>query len=115
MEEDRAKLLRRRIELYRGTLRTGVKGEVAIEYLRQIDSDEMELAQIRRSREPPLVARGISADDRPTRSLRHYVFELIDTFDALAVTDPRRAAVAARIRRVEAEIARRRKTPSSRV
>lgn len=112
MEEARAELLRRRIGLYRATLRTGVRGEVAIEYLRQIESDEAELVQIRHAKEPPLTARGLAADDRPTRSLSHYVAELVDQFDALAVTDPRRAAVAARIRRVEAEIARRRRLPA---
>jgi hypothetical protein len=108
MEEDRATLLRRRIDLYRETLRAGVTGKVAIGYLRQIDSDEAELVQIRHSRETGMNARGLSADARPVRPLRKFLAELIDQFDALPVTDSRRASVAARIRRVEAEIARRR-------
>src|SRR5438874_9646628 len=61
MEDDRATLLRRRIELYRDTLRVGVAGKVAIGYLRQIESDEAELVQIRHSMETGLNARGLSA------------------------------------------------------
>jgi hypothetical protein len=109
MDQERAELLRRRIELYRGTLRAGIRGEVAIEYLRQIESDETELARLRQSEDTGLTSRGLAADERPVRSLRKYVAELVDQFDALAVSDPRRGAVAARIRRIEAEIARRRK------
>src|SRR5437764_6259537 len=70
MEDDRATLLRRRIELYRDTLRAGVTGKVAIGYLRQIESDEAELVQIRHSKEESLHARGLSADARPPRPLR---------------------------------------------
>ena len=108
MDDDRATLLRRRIELYRETLRAGVAGKVAIGYLRQIDADEAELVQIRHSRENGMNARGLSADARPVRPLRKFLAELIDQFDALPVTDSRRASVAVRIRRVEIEIARRR-------
>jgi hypothetical protein len=108
MEDDRATLLRRRIELYRETLRTGITGKIAIGYLRQIESDEAELVQIRHAEEEGLHARGLSVDARPPRPLRKFVADLIDQFDALPVTDSRRAAVAARIRRVEVEIARRR-------
>lgn len=108
MDDDRVKLLCRRIELYRSTLRTGVSGKVAIGYLRQIESDEAELVQIRHSEETGLAARGLAVDERPMRSLGKYVAELVDQFDALGVADARRAAIAARIRRVETEIARRR-------
>ena len=108
MEEDRATLLRRRIDLYRETLRAGVSGKVAIGYLRQIESDEAELVQIRHTEEAALHARGLSVDARPPRPLRKFVAELIDQFDALPVTDSRRSTVAARIRSVEVEIARRR-------
>ena len=109
MDQERAELLCRRIELYRGTLRAGIRGDVAIEYLRQIESDETELARLRQGENTGLTSRGLAADERPVRSLRKYVAELVDQFDALAVSDPRRAAVAGRIRRIEAEIARRRK------
>lgn len=108
MEDDRATLLRRRIDLYRETLRAGVSGKVAIGYLRQIESDEAELVQIRHTEEAALHARGLSVDARPPRPLRKFVAELIDQFDALPVTDSRRSTVAARIRSVEVEIARRR-------
>lgn len=108
MDDERTNLLLRRIELYRNTLRAGVSGKVAIGYLRQIESDEAELVQIRHSKETGLNARGLSADSRPIRPLRKFLVELIDQFDALPVADKRRAAVAARIRRVEREIARRR-------
>jgi hypothetical protein len=107
--ETRAELLSRRIELYRDTLRAGARGHVAIEYLRQIENDEAELAKIMRAQDSPLSARGLSADLRPIRSLSRYVSELVHQFDALAVTDPQRGAVASRIRRVEKEIARRRR------
>jgi hypothetical protein len=99
MDESRADLLQHRIELYRATLRAGARGRVAIEYLRQIESDEAELSQIRRAQESHLTSRGLSADQRPIRSLAKYVTEL---------TDHRRAGLAARIRRIEKEIARRR-------
>jgi hypothetical protein len=46
MEEDRAEALRRRIALYRGYLREGVEGALALEYLRQIAEDEAELNRI---------------------------------------------------------------------
>jgi len=109
MDETREALLHHRIELYRSTLRTGVKGQTAIEYLRQIEDDQAELAQIRNANETHLTTRGLSVDDRPLRSLSHYVAELVDRFSRLPITDPRRAEVAARIRRVEAEITRRRR------
>ena len=69
MDESRADLLQHRIELYRATLRAGARGRVAIEYLRQIESDEAELSQIRRAQESHLTSRGLSADQRPIRSL----------------------------------------------
>jgi hypothetical protein len=46
MEEDRAELLRRRVALYRRYLREGVDGGLAIEYLRRIAEDEVELGRI---------------------------------------------------------------------
>lgn len=108
MDDHRAELLQRRIALYRDTLRAGARGHVAIEYLRQIDSDQAELARITLAQETGLSMRGLSVDKRPPRSLAKYVTDLIHQFDALAVTDPRRGALASRIRRLEAEIARRR-------
>ncbi len=44
--EDRATVLRRRIELYRNHLRRGVDAELAREYLRQIMAAEAELQRI---------------------------------------------------------------------
>lgn len=44
--EDRAAVLRRRIELYRNHLRRGVDAELALEYLRQIMAAEAELQRI---------------------------------------------------------------------
>lgn len=44
--EDRAIVLRRRIELYRSYLRQGADAERARDYLRQIIADEAELARI---------------------------------------------------------------------
>ena len=46
MEQDRTKLLRQRIELYRRYLREGVDGRLAFEYLRQIAEDEAELGHV---------------------------------------------------------------------
>jgi hypothetical protein len=112
MDECRETLLNHRIELYRSTLRAGVKGHIAIEYLRQIEDDRAELARLRHAVDAELSARGLAADDRPLRSLSHYVAELVDRFSHLPITDPRRAGLARRIRRVEAEIARRRRTPA---
>lgn len=108
MDETREQLLQHRIELYRSTLRAGVKGHIAIGYLRQIEDDETELAQIRHAEYTELTARGLAGDDRPLRSLSHYVAELVDRFSHLPITDPRRAGLARRIRRIETEIARRR-------
>lgn len=108
MTEKRAELLSQRIELYRDTLRAGARGQVAIEYLRQIENDQAELAELKRAEGSHLTTRGLSVDQRPIRSLSRYVTELVHQFDALAVTDPKRGALASRIRRVEREIARRR-------
>jgi hypothetical protein len=47
MDDGRANLLLKRIKLYRNRLRAGITGKVAIEYLRQIESGEAELFQIR--------------------------------------------------------------------
>jgi hypothetical protein len=44
--EERAELLRRRIELYRRYLRGGVDANLAEQYLRQIIEDEAELREI---------------------------------------------------------------------
>ena len=46
MTEERAELLRRRLELYRRYLREGVDASLAEQYLRQIAEDEAELRQI---------------------------------------------------------------------
>lgn len=108
MTEKRAELLSQRIELHRDTLRAGARGHVAIAYLRQIENDHAELAELKRAEESHLKTRGRSVDQRPIRSLSRYVTELVHQFDALAVTDPKRGALASRIRRVEREIARRR-------
>ena len=75
MENDRATLLRRRIELYRDTLRAGVSGKIAIGYLRQIESDEAELVQIRHSEEEGLHARGLTVDPA-----LYFKFDLIPDF-----------------------------------
>jgi hypothetical protein len=47
--EDRATVLRRRIELYRNYLKRGVDAELAREYLRQIMASEAELQRIARN------------------------------------------------------------------
>jgi len=47
--EDRATVLRRRIELYRNYLKRGVDAELAREYLRQIMAAEAELQRIGRN------------------------------------------------------------------
>jgi hypothetical protein len=44
--EERAELLRRRIELYRGYLREGVDASLPEQYLRQIVEDEAALREI---------------------------------------------------------------------
>jgi hypothetical protein len=44
--DERAAILRRRIELYRRYLREGVDAWMAAEYLQQIVADEAELAEI---------------------------------------------------------------------
>ena len=44
--DSKSEALRRRLELYRGYLRDGVAGNLAIEYLRQIAEDTAELAKI---------------------------------------------------------------------
>jgi len=48
--DDRATLLRRRIDLYRSYLKDGVDAECAREYLRQIMADQAELERANEER-----------------------------------------------------------------
>lgn len=62
----KSEALRRRIELYRGYLKAGVAGSLAIEYLRQIAQDTAELTQIEccEQRDPHSRAQEVSDENR---------------------------------------------------